>query len=58
MVNTYDPRKRAAEKQAQRDQDDKDLREGKVTSEELRKRNGFFSGFDLSKAVIRFRKKR
>ena len=54
---TFDPKARAAEKQAQRDQDDKDLRDGTVTPEILRKRNGIFAGFDLTKAVIRFRKR-
>lgn len=55
---TFDPKKRAAEKQVSRAQDDKDLREGKVTPEILRKQNGIFGAFDLTKAVIRFRKKR
>jgi hypothetical protein len=57
VVNVFDSKKRAAEKQASRDQDNKDLREGKVTPEILRKRNGIFAGFDLTKAVIRFRKR-
>lgn len=51
-VEFYDPKERARQKQAARDKDDEDLRTGKVTREELRKRNGFFSGLDFSKAKI------
>lgn len=40
-------------KQLAREKDDADLREGRVTSEELRHRNGLFSGLDLSRATIR-----
>lgn len=43
---------RAKEKQQSRDQDEQDLRDGKVTKEELRKRNGFFSCLDLSNFKI------
>lgn len=35
--------KRAAEKQASRDQDEADLKSGKVTKEELRERNSYFA---------------
>lgn len=38
-VNTYDPEERAREKAAQRAQDEEDLREGRITAEELRARN-------------------
>lgn len=48
----YDPAERAREKQLARDKDDEDLRTGKVTREELSKRNGFFSSLDFSKATI------
>ena len=41
--NTYNTEERAKEKQKARDQDIKDLEEGKVTKEELRKRNTFIS---------------
>lgn len=54
--NYYDPAERALEKQRARDQDDEDLRTGKVTREELSRRNGFFSSLDFSKARIRFPK--
>lgn len=40
MVNNqYDPKERAREKAAQRAQDEEDLREGRITVEELRVRN-------------------
>lgn len=42
-------------KQLSREQDDADLRDGRVTAEDLRLRNGLFSGIDLSKATIRLR---
>lgn len=54
-INYYDPRERALEKQRARDQDDEDLRTGKVTREELSQRNGFFSSLDFSNAIIRRR---
>ena len=34
---------RAAEKQASRDQDQKDLDDGKITKKELRERNSYFA---------------
>lgn len=54
MERFFCPKERMAEKQRQRDQDDADLREGRVTREELRLRNGLFSGLDIdwSKAKI------
>lgn len=54
-TNYYDPRVRAEEKQRAREQDEEDLRKGKVTSEELSQRNGFFSSLDLSNARIKRR---
>ena len=42
---TFDPKVRAAEKQASRDQDEADLKSGRKTPEDLRKENGLFSGF-------------
>lgn len=52
MTEFYDPKKRAAEKQAARDKDDDDLRAGRVSKEELSRRNGFFSSLDFSEAKI------
>jgi hypothetical protein len=51
-VGTFDPKARAAEKQAARDKDEADLKSGKVTREELSKRNGFFSSLDIKNATI------
>lgn len=41
---TYDPKQRAAEKQAARDEDARALANGEVTVEELRQRNGLIRG--------------
>ncbi len=41
----YDPVKRAAEKQASRDQDEADLASGAKTREQLRRENGLLFGF-------------
>ena len=54
-TNYYNPKERALEKQRAREQDDEDLRTGKVTREELSKRNGFFSSLDFSNSTIRMR---
>jgi hypothetical protein len=43
---------RAKEKQEARDQDERDLLEGRVTKEELARRNGFFSSLDIANSVI------
>lgn len=51
-MNTFDPKKRAAEKQASRDEDARQLAAGEVTHAELRKRNGFFSSLDFKKWVM------
>lgn len=42
-MEEYDFKKRAEEKQKSRDQDEEDLRTGKITREELRKKNGAFA---------------
>ena len=52
-VGEYDPIARRREKQLARERDDRDLREGRVSAEELRMRNGLFSGFDFSRARVR-----
>lgn len=51
-MNTFDPQKRAAEKQASRDEDARQLAAGEITPQELRKRNGFFSALDFRKWVM------
>lgn len=47
MTDTFDPVERAREKQASRERDELDLKEGRVTREELSRRNGFFSSLDV-----------
>jgi hypothetical protein len=47
---------RQREKQRSRDQDDRDLREGRVSREEMRLRNSFFSSVDLANSSIRRRR--
>ena len=42
-ISSFDPDKRAAAKQAARDEDTRRLAAGEISKEELRRRNGFFS---------------
>jgi hypothetical protein len=44
----FDPEERIREKQLARDQDERDLAEGKVSAAELQRRNSLLSGFELS----------
>lgn len=48
----FNPKQRALEKQRAREQDDEDLRTGRVTREELSQRNGFFSSLDIANSKI------
>lgn len=57
-ISYYDPKERALEKQRSREQDDADLKSGKVTREELSKRNGFFSSLDIQSSKIVFPRRR
>lgn len=57
-ISYYDPKERALEKQRSREQDDADLKSGKVTREELSKRNGFFSSLDIKSSKIVFPRRR
>lgn len=43
VIIYYNPEERAKEKQASRDKDAADLASGKITAEELRKKNTFLS---------------
>jgi len=52
-VDYFDPEELRRQKQLARAKDDEDLRDGRVTREELRLRNGLFSGMDLSRATVR-----
>jgi len=51
----FDPEQRIREKQLAREQDERDLAEGKVSAAELQRRNSMFSGFDLSLAKFEIR---
>jgi hypothetical protein len=51
----FDPVARQREKHQARAQDDSDLSAGRVSPEELNRRNGFFSGLDFSRASMRRR---
>ena len=53
---TFDPAERARQKQAARDQDERDLAAGLVTRQELQARNSFATGLDLPNAKIVRRK--
>jgi hypothetical protein len=53
----YDPAARAREKQAARDQDDRDLRSGAVSPAELKDRNSLVAGLDLSQSMVRRRRR-
>mgnify|MGYP003582240195 CR=1 FL=1 len=53
QVGLHDPMERQREKQRSRYQDDRDLREGRVSREEMRLRNSFFSSVDLANSSIR-----
>jgi hypothetical protein len=48
IARVYDPKERAAEKQRQRDEDQRRLRDGEVSRQNLREGNSFFSFADLS----------
>lgn len=48
----YDPIARNIEKQRAREEDDKSLREGIITKEEMQQKNGFLSKLDIVNAVI------
>ncbi|HEX8416599.1 MAG TPA: hypothetical protein VF641_03255 [Methylobacterium sp.] len=56
QVSLYDPMERQREKQRSRDQDDRDLRMGVVSHEELSARNGFFSSLNIAGSSIRRRR--
>jgi hypothetical protein len=51
--NIFDPLERALAKQASRDRDDRDLAEGRVDANSLRRHNGFIPGDSARNAVIR-----
>jgi hypothetical protein len=48
----YNPQQRMREKQISRDEDDRALRSGAVSRDEMSRRNGLVSSLDLSRASI------
>lgn len=56
MANRYfDPEERIREKQLAREQDERDLRGGRVSAEELQARNSFVHGLDIENAKLEIR---
>lgn len=55
-VENYSLEDRRDAKQAARERDDSDLREGRISREDLSVINGVFSGLDIANAVIRRRR--
>lgn len=53
----FDSAARQRAKQSAREQDDRDLREGRISPEALQARNGLFSGVDFSRASMRRRRR-
>ena len=56
QLSLYDPMDRQREKQRSREQDDRDLRSGVVSRQELSARNSFFSSLDVAGSSIRRRR--
>jgi hypothetical protein len=52
----FNPEERIREKHLAREQDQRDLREGRVSAKELRARNSLVHGLDISGAEIDFGK--
>jgi len=57
MLDEQFSEKRATQKQASRFKDDMDLRENRITREELSKQNSIFAAFDIPNATIKRRTK-
>jgi len=51
-IGVYSPEMRQREKQLSRERDDRDLRAGLISPDELAAVNGFFSSLDISRARI------
>jgi len=54
-VRRFNPEDRIREKQLAREQDERDLREGRASPRELNERNSFFAGQDLKSARLKIR---
>ena len=55
QVSYYSPAERQREKDRARAQDERDLREGNVSREELRLRNGFLAQLEIVGSSVRRR---
>lgn len=55
-VGHFNPAQRRLEKQIDRERDEQDLREGRLSRADLARRNGFFSSLDLAGASVRRRR--
>lgn len=55
QVNYFDPAERQREKARARELDDRALRSGDISREELRSRNGFFSSLEVVSSSVRRR---
>ena len=54
-VSHYSPAERQREKDRAREQDDRDLREGRVSRDELRARNAFLAPLEIVSSSVRRR---
>ena len=54
-VRQFNPEDRIREKQLAREQDERDLFEGRVSAEELQERNSFVRGLDIKNAKLKIR---
>lgn len=57
QIGHFDSAERRRAKQQAREQDDRDLREGRIAPAALNARNGLFSGVDFSQASVRRRRR-
>lgn len=55
QVSHYSPAERQREKDRAREQDERDLREGRVSREELRLRNSFLAPLEIVGSSVRRR---
>lgn len=53
MSDYFDPRQRQREKEFARECDERDLRDGRVSRQDLSVRNGFFSSLQIVGSSIR-----
>lgn len=51
-ISYYDPVSRRAEKERQRASDEDDLRSGRISPEEMNRRNGFFASLEIIESEV------